>query len=89
MNIRERFDKAVDSLYETNHYLAAEITKLGYPKLISSQVIPTAGVAWDPIKKKVSFLFNENFAKTLTDEEFTFVVAHEAIHVVKIGRAHV
>ena len=79
MNIKDRFDKAIEYLIEKNHYLAAETTKLGYPLI--SNVVPTAGVIWDPQKKKACFLFNESFAKILTDEEFAFVVAHESIHL--------
>lgn len=84
MHIRDRFDKAVDMLYETNHYLAAEVTKLGYPKMLETGYPPTAGVAWDAEKKKISFLFNRKFAESLSDEEFAFVVAHEAIHVINM-----
>lgn len=82
MNINERFQQAIDDLYESNHYLAAEITKLGYPAVVDN--IPTAGVLWDKERKKICFSFNENFSKTLNDDEFRFVVAHEALHFVNM-----
>lgn len=79
MNIRLKFRKAIEDMVAVNHYLAAEVCKLGYPTL--SNAIPTAGVGWDGEKKKITFLFNEKFAEKLTDEEFCFVVGHEAIHL--------
>jgi len=63
MNIKTRFNKAVQDLVGINHYLAAEVTKLGYPTL--EEGIPTAGVGWDENKKKIVFLFNPEFAKSL------------------------
>jgi len=85
MHIEKRFEKAVEELYENNCYIAAEITKLGYPKLIpENSYPPTAGVGWDKFNKRIVFLFNEKFEKTLTDEEFKFVIAHEAVHVINM-----
>lgn len=71
--------KAVDDMVSINHYLAAEICKLGYPKL--SEELPTAGVAWDAEKKKIIFIFNPHFVEKLNDIEFCFVVSHECIHL--------
>lgn len=79
MDIKERFKKAIDDLYVSTCNLATEVTKLGYPKL--SQRVPTAGVSWDKAAKQVCFEFNEEFAAKLTDQEFAFVVAHEAMHL--------
>jgi len=79
MNIKLRFQKAVDDMVAVNHYLAAEVCKLGYPML--SDKIPTAGVGWDGERKKIIFLFNPKFAEILNDEEFCFVVGHESIHL--------
>ena len=81
--INERFEEAIEELYDLNYFLAAEITKLGYPKLVKEEV-PTAGVMWDDKKKKVIFLFNEDFEKKLDDKEFAFVVAHEAMHLLNM-----
>lgn len=81
MDIYKRFSKAIDTLYKTNHYLAAEITKLGYPKLVTGYP-PTAGVMWDEERSKICFMFNEKFAASLTDEEFCFTIAHESRHVI-------
>lgn len=79
MNIKLRFDKAIEYMVAVNHYLAAELSKLGYP--IACDDIPTAGVGWDNDRKKIQFLFNPKFAEKLTDEEFAFVVGHECIHL--------
>jgi predicted metal-dependent peptidase len=83
MTIRDDFDKVVEELYETNCYLAAEITKIGYPELVSDR-IPTAGVSWDKDKKKVKFMFNRKFYKKLSYEQFSYVVQHEAMHFVNM-----
>lgn len=80
MNIKERFRNAIDQLYDLNCNLATEVTKLGYPSINNS--IPTAGVYWDKIAKQIRFDFNEEFASKLNDEQFAFVVAHEALHIV-------
>jgi len=82
MHIQQRFENAIEELYKLNYYLAGEVTKLGYPKY--SESVPTAGVAWDEKRKKVSFLFNKEWAKTVTDEKFKSVVAHEAMHVLNM-----
>src|SRR3990167_6353471 len=85
MNIQDRFDKAIEDLYKESRYLSAEITKLGYPQLVPKDSYPlTAGVSWDPLRKRVVFLFNEEFVSTLNDEEFKFVVAHETIHLTNL-----
>jgi predicted metal-dependent peptidase len=77
----ERYDRVVDKLYDVNYYLASEICKLGYPELTDK--IPTAGVAWNDEKKKIRYLFNENFVKNMTDDELSFVITHEVNHVVR------
>lgn len=78
-DIKERFDKAIDGLYGSACNLATEVTKLGYPKL--SKRVPTAAVSWDKQRKQICFEFNEEFAEKLSDEEFSFVIAHEAMHM--------
>lgn len=80
MDIQTRFQDAIEDLYETNHYLAAEITKLGYPKLVDGYP-PTAGVMWDKQRKKVCFMFNRKFLDRVNHEELKFTIAHEANHV--------
>jgi predicted metal-dependent peptidase len=79
VDIFEKFENAIDYLYGQNNYLAAEVTKLGYPHF--SKVIPTAGVGWDPSKKKIIFDFNEEFYEMLSVEQLGFVLAHEASHI--------
>jgi len=83
MNLKEKFNKAIDDLYEDNQCLAAEIAKLGYPQIIDGWP-HTAGVMWDDEKKRPSFLFNRNFIGTLSDKEFIFVLCHEAMHLVNM-----
>lgn len=83
--IREWFEESIEELYENNFYLAAELTKLGYPEVIpANQYPPTAGVAWDEKRKKIKFMFNEGFFKNLTLEQFKFIVCHESIHVMNL-----
>lgn len=85
MDLQTRFQNCLNKLSEEDNPMVAEICKLGYPE--ESNLIPTAAVMWDEIKKKVKFIFNKNFQETLTDEEFAFVVAHEAIHLIN-GHIH-
>ena len=77
--IQERFDEAIDMMYEHNFNLATEITKLGYPRLTKN--CPTACVSWDNKNRQIVFEFNEDFIKTLSDEEFMFICAHETMHI--------
>jgi predicted metal-dependent peptidase len=79
MDIQERFRKAIVEFEDKHRYLTGQITRLGFPVIENS--ISTAGVTWDDTKKRIKFLFNEKFAEKLTDEEFYFVVSHEAIHI--------
>lgn len=79
IDIHERFKNAIDDLYSSSCNLATEVTKLGYPKI--STRIPTAAVSWDKQRKQICFEFNEEFAEKLSDDEFSFVVAHEATHM--------
>lgn len=81
MNIKERFHETIDYFYENNHHLAGQISKLGYPE-VTLGYPPTAGVMWDADKKRVKFMFNKKFSEKVTDEEFRFAVAHEAMHVI-------
>lgn len=80
VNLQTRFEQCLNKLSEEDNPMVAEICKLGFPE--ESDLIPTAAVMWDEIKKKVKFLFNKEFQETLTDEEFAFIVAHEAIHLI-------
>lgn len=79
MKLLDRFNKTMQDLSDEGNELVIEIYKLGYPE--KSKEIQTASVVWDEHKKRVKFLFNDEFQKTLTDDEFKFVVAHEAIHL--------
>lgn len=83
MDINKKFEQAVSFLYEENYHLATQIIKLGFPSLTEHR-IPTAGISWDKQRKKINFLFNKNFAKNLTNEEFAFVLAHEAMHLINM-----
>ena len=82
-SIEERFEEAIDVLFDENQTLAAEVAKLGYPKIVEGWP-DTAGVGWDDDRGKISFMFNRKFAEVLDDKEFRFVVAHEAMHVINM-----
>jgi hypothetical protein len=77
---KERFHEAIDTLYEKNHHLAGQVSRLGYPKMVGGYP-PTAGVLWNKERKKIEFLFNKRFAEKITEEEYLFAVAHESSHV--------
>lgn len=77
--ILDRFENAISTLYARNEYLAVEVCKLGLPRIDDS--VPTAGVAWDMNLKKIIFLFSPEFYKSITDEQFIFTLAHEALHI--------
>lgn len=79
MDIFDKFEEAIDFLYKENNYLAAEVAKLGYPRF--AEYIPTAGVGWDPTKKRIFFDFNVNFYNKLSVEQLAFVLAHESSHI--------
>ena len=79
LELQQRFLNAIEYMYEKNQYLASQLTRLGFPHY--SKMVPTAGVMWDDGKKRTSFLFNKKFEQSLNDEEFYFVVAHEAWHI--------
>lgn len=77
--LKERYQETLQSLSDDNNYIAIQICRLGYPE--EDIKIPTACVAWDDSKKKIKFLFNKKFSHIITNEEFIFVTAHEAIHL--------
>ena len=79
--LEDKFHDAIDELYERNMHLATQVSRLGYPELITGYP-PTACVAWDESRKKIRFMFNSNFCDHLTFNEFMFVVAHEAVHII-------
>jgi len=74
-----RFENALEKLAQEENYLAVQMCKLGYPEITKS--VPTAAVTWDEYKKKIKFIFNNEFQELLTDEEFIFVTAHESVHL--------
>lgn len=79
MNVLDRYIDALTYFSKESNYLAIQICKLGYPEI--SKDISTAAVAWDQHKKRVKFLFNDKFQESLSDEEFRFVLSHEAVHL--------
>ena len=81
MKIEELFHDALDRLYQHSFFLAEQVSKLGYPELVTDYPL-TAGVSWTPESKKIRFMFNAKFVDMITDEQFCFVVAHEAMHIV-------
>lgn len=79
ISLKQRYQGALEQLSIEENYIAIQICRLGYPE--EDKKIPTACVAWDENKKKIVFKFNPKFADSLTDDEFKFVIAHEAIHL--------
>ena len=81
MNLEERFHNAIDWIYERSYFLGEQVSKLGYPEMVTG-FPSTAGVSWNPERKRVRFMFNTKFYEQITDEEFYFIVAHEATHII-------
>ena len=80
LSIQQAFDDAIEDIYENNSSIAAQIIKLGYPEIVTN-MLPTAAVGWDKQYKKTKFFFNKHFFESLDQEQFKFILAHEASHI--------
>lgn len=63
-----------------HHALFYKIGEMGKPYLTDS--IPTACVMFDKNGEYINFLFNPKFWKESSDYQKTFVVCHEALHLI-------
>jgi predicted metal-dependent peptidase len=75
--LEKKYTDALEWFSKQKNYLLVKICQLG--KIEFSNVSKTACVAFEGNKWKLSF--NKNFFDMLNDEEFRFVLAHEAVHV--------
>lgn len=80
------FDDAIEYLNDNYAYFLTNVLNIGSPEWSSE--IPTACVAMSKDEKKGAeaankfrFLFNPEFALSLTTEELSFVIAHETLHI--------
>jgi predicted metal-dependent peptidase len=81
--LKDWFFDAIEEFYKQKQYLAAEATRLGVPRFnYPSEPIDQAGIVWEQSYSRFAFVFNERFFDGLTFEEFCFVVAHEALHII-------
>lgn len=78
----KQYKDAIDYLNENYAYFLTHILNIGKPSW--SEQIETACVALDKdfeSKEEFRFIFNPEFAKNLGTEDFSFVLAHETMHI--------
>jgi len=75
----DAFFKIANKL-EQHHGIFAQLWSMGEPTFTDE--IETAAVAFDKEGGFISFLFNENFYNSLSEDEVAAVVAHECLHVI-------
>ena len=75
------FRKAIDILNREFPIFTGRVLDIGPPIMDAS--IPTACIATNKEDRSFTFRFNPDFAKSLTAEELAFVMAHEALHVLR------
>jgi len=76
------YDDAIDFLDENYAYFVTNVLNAGKP--VWDYSIPTAAVVVPKAEAKTGkfqFVFNPDFAKSLSMEHFAFVTAHETMHV--------
>jgi len=85
INIEKHYDNAIDYLDENYAFFLTNVLNAGKPYW--SHQIDTAAVVIPKHKKDqvhngyFEFIFNPDFASTLSTEHFSFVLAHETMHV--------
>ncbi len=86
-DVTQNYDAAIDYLDENYAYFLTNVLNIGNPHWTSS--IPTAAVTLPKLEAKnatkqdaFQFVFNPDFAGSLTPEQFGFVLGHEAMHIV-------
>lgn len=75
------FDEALKILDETYPYWTTRVLNIGQPVLSSD--IDTAAVGLEKDSDELVFMFNPEFAKSLTDKEKAYIMSHEAMHVIR------
>ena len=76
------YDDSIDYLNENYAYFLTNVLNAGKPHW--THAIPTAAVTIPKIEEdssKFEFIFNPDFASQLSLEHFSFVMAHEVMHV--------
>lgn len=78
-NYQEVFDAGLEYLDEEVPFFLTHVLNIGKPEWIND--IPTAAVAFEENKKDFRFVFNPEFAESLSDADMGFVSAHETMHI--------
>jgi predicted metal-dependent peptidase len=81
-NINADYKEAIEWLNDQYAFFLTHVLGIGRPEWTTT--IPTAAVALPNRKadpKDFSFIFNPEFAATLSTEELAFVLAHETMHI--------
>ncbi len=79
MDIREEFNEISKNL-DMFHAIFYQIWDMGYPRL--SFDVETAAVSFDKEGKRIDFIFNPLFWKETDTYTKSFVICHEALHVI-------
>ena len=85
--VEDGYDEAIEYLNENYAYFLTNVLNIGSP--IFTKSIPTAAVTI-PIEgakkalkeERFQFVFNPDFAGSLTAPQFGFILGHEAMHIV-------
>jgi predicted metal-dependent peptidase len=81
---RKQYDQAIRYLDDQYAFFLVHVLRIGRPELSSS--LPTAAVAFKKDKDgkytdDFEFLFNAEFADTLNTINYSFILAHETMHI--------
>lgn len=80
MSLNDHYEKSLGIIEDQYPYFTTEVIGTGTPR--ASTQVDTAAISWDPKNpEKWSFIFNEEFAEKLNEDEMAFIVAHETMHV--------
>lgn len=76
---KQIFDNGLEYLDEEVPFFLTHVLNIGKPEWTNE--IPTAAVAFEPDKKDFRFVFNPDFAESLSDADMGFISAHETMHI--------
>lgn len=76
---KDEFWKAVFQL-ENHHGIFYHLVRMGEPRFTTSA--STAGVTWDEREERILFVFNPYLWDRLDTYQRTFVLCHEALHII-------